>query len=330
MRFFYAILTAAIALGASLAVRAQSANVQLVDGIQAIVHDSIITVQDLNERTDPLLEALRARPRITQEEYQRERYKLLDQNLEDLMDIDLILHDFQTAGYKLPESIIDQIVEERIRARYGNRTTAMQSLQKDGITLQKYREAVRNDFIVQQMTLKNNPAEPLISPYKIETYYAEHKDTFKVDDEVKLRMIVLNKSSDVEAEQTKKQAEEILSKLNEGASFAEMASVYSQGSQRNQGGDWGWVPKLDTDGKPVLRKELADVAFTLKAGEKSGVIETPTADYLMLVEDRRATHVKPLKEVRDDIEKTLQTEERSRLRKQWIERLKKKTYFKYF
>ena len=330
MRIFYAILTAAIVLSSSLPVRAQSSSVQLVDGIQAIVHDSIITYQDLKERTDPFLELLHQRLHITQEEYQKELDRMLDQNLEDLVDNELILHDFQTAGYKLPDSIIDQIVAERIRARYGNRTTAMQSLQKDGITLEKYREMVRNDFIVQQMTLKNISAELIISPYKIETYYAEHKDKFKVDDEVKLRMIVLNKSFDADAEQTKTLAEEILSKLNEGASFAEMASVYSQGSQRNQGGDWGWVPKLDIDGKPVLRKELADVAFTLKPGEKSGVIETPTADYLMLVEDRRATHIKPLKEVRDDIEKTLQTEERSRLRKQWIDRLKKKTYFKYF
>jgi peptidyl-prolyl cis-trans isomerase SurA len=329
MRFFYAILTAAVVFSSTLPVRPQSANVQLVDGIQAIVHDSIITYRDLKDVTDPFLDLLRQRSR-TQEEYQKELDKTLDQNLETLVDNELILHDFQTAGYKAPESIIDQIVEERIRARYGNRTTAIQSLQKDGITLEKYRETVRNDFIIQQMTLKNISSELIISPYKIETYYAEHQDKFKVDDEVKLRMIVLNKSSGTEEEQTRKQAEEILSKLNEGASFAEMASVYSQGSQRDQGGDWGWVPKFDTDGKPVLRKELADVAFALKPGEKSSVIETPTADYLMLVEDRRATHIKPLKDVRDDIEKTLQTEERSRLRKQWIERLKKKTYYKYF
>jgi len=329
MRFFYAILTAAMVLSSSLPVRAQTSGVQLVDGIQAIVHDSIITYQDLKEVTDPFVELLRQRSR-TREEYQKELDKTLDQNLQTLVDNELILHDFQTAGYKLPDSIIDQIVEERIRARYGNRTTAIQSLQKDGITLEKYRETVRNDFIIQQMTLKNISAELIISPYKIETYYAGHLDKFKVDDEVKLRMIVLNKSSDADAEQTKKQAEEVLSKLNGGASFAEMASVYSQGSQRNQGGDWGWVPKFDTDGKPVLRKELADVAFTLKVGEKSDVIETPTADYLMLVEDRRSSHVKPLKDVRDDIEKTLQTEERSRLRKQWIDRLRKKTYFKYF
>jgi parvulin-like peptidyl-prolyl isomerase len=119
-------------------------------------------------------------------------------------------------------------------------------------------------------------------------------------------------------------AGEILSKIKEGAAFADMAAVYSQGSQRNQGGDWGWVEKS------VLRKELAETAFSLKPGEISSVIETPEACYLMLVEEKRAAHVKALGDVRDEIEKTMLAQERARLQKQWIERLKKKTFVRYF
>ena len=97
-----------------------------------------------------------------------------------------------------------------------------------------------------------------------------------------------------------------------------------QGSQREQGGDWGWVERS------VLRKELADVAFSLKPGQMSDIIETPQACYLMLVEQKRPAHVRPLSEVRDDIEATLRTQEQSRLEKQWIGGLKKKTFIRYF
>jgi parvulin-like peptidyl-prolyl isomerase len=103
-----------------------------------------------------------------------------------------------------------------------------------------------------------------------------------------------------------------------------MAATYSDGSQQHQGGDWGWVERS------VLRPELAAVAAGLKAGEVSDVIETPESDYIMLVEQIRPAHVRPLGEIRDDIEKTLRAQEQARLEKNWIESLKKKTFIRLF
>ena len=103
-----------------------------------------------------------------------------------------------------------------------------------------------------------------------------------------------------------------------------MATVYSESSQSKEGGNWGWVERS------VLRKELGDIAFTLKPGQRSGVIELPDACYLMLVEDSRVSHVRPISEVRSDIEKTLSAEEHERLRKQWIQKLKAKSFIRYF
>jgi parvulin-like peptidyl-prolyl isomerase len=103
-----------------------------------------------------------------------------------------------------------------------------------------------------------------------------------------------------------------------------MASVYSEGSQKSQGGDWGWVERS------VLRKDLADAAFALKPGQVSDVINTPESVYLMLVEQTKPAHARPLDEVRDDIEKTLRTQEQARLEKEWIDGLKKKTFIRYF
>jgi parvulin-like peptidyl-prolyl isomerase len=167
------------------------------------------------------------------------------------------------------------------------------------------------------------PEKIIISPYKVETYYLVHQDNFKVEDEVKLRMIVLNKTSGDDTN-TVRLAGEILAQIKGGATFQEMASVYSQDSQRSQGGDRGWVERS------VLRKELADIAFALKPGQVSDVIDMPEACYLMLVEQARPAHVKPLNEVRDDVELTLRTQAQKQLEQQWIERLKKKTFIRLF
>jgi parvulin-like peptidyl-prolyl isomerase len=119
-------------------------------------------------------------------------------------------------------------------------------------------------------------------------------------------------------------AGEILAQIKEGATFQEMASVYSQDSQRSQGGDRGWVERS------FLRKELADIAFALKPSQVSDVIEMPEACYLMLVEQARPAHVKPLNEVRDDVELTLRTQAQKQLEQQWIDQLKKKTFIRLF
>ena len=298
---------------------------ELADGIDAIVHDSIITFQSVRDATSTVADQLQRQYGGRQDVLDQKLNEAYKDNLERLLENKLIVHDFDTAGYNLPESIIDEALDERIRSRYGDRVTFIKTLQEQGETFEQFRREFRENFIIEQMRFKNVSGNLLIiSPHKIETYYLDHKKDFSVEEQVKLRMIVLNKTSGTDPAQTRKLAEEILAKVKEGASFEEMASVYSQGSQRSQGGDWGWVEKS------VLRPELADVAFKLKAGDKSDVIDTPEACYLMFVEDKRATHTKGLNEVRDEIEKTLLAQEHDRLQRQWIDKLKKKTFIRTF
>ena len=62
----------------------------------------------------------------------------------------------------------------------------------------------------------------------------------------------------------------------------------------------------------------------------SEVIDAPEACYLMQLEDRKPAHIRSLSEVRQEIEDILLRAERQRLQDQWIERLKKKTFVRYF
>ncbi|MGD0351047.1 MAG: peptidylprolyl isomerase [Verrucomicrobiota bacterium] len=296
---------------------------ELADGVKAIVNDTVITYAQVEEFTMPAEDALRREYAVQPEVFRQKLAEALDNSLEILVERQLILHEFETKYNKLPDSVVDELVQDRLREQFGDRVTAMKSLQAQGMTYEQYRQNVRDQYIESALRHQNVSREITISPYRVETYYLAHQDDFKVEDEIKLRMIVLNKTADDDTN-TPALAREILAKIKEGATFPEIASVYSQGSQRSQGGDWGWVERS------VLRQELAEVAFALKPGQVSDVIETPEACYLMLVEQTRPAHVRPLTEVRDDIDKTLRTQEQARLQKQWIESLKKKTFIRYF
>lgn len=319
MKFLCAILMVTAVIG--LRLRAEP---RLANGIDSVVHDSVITMQEVQDLTEPYAEDLERQYADKPDVLNQKVNDLYKQNRERLEENQLILHEFNTAGYNLPDSIIDQNFDDYIKNRFGDRVTFTKTLEQEGKTFEKARQEYRDRFIVEEMRYKNINKEVMISPHKVEAYYLDHKDDFKEEDKVKLRMIVLTNAPETDTTQTRKLADEILERLKAGAPFAEMAAVYSQGSQAKQGGDWDWVEKS------VLRKELADVAFTLKPGERSGVIETPNAFYIMLVEDKHLARVKDLSEVRDEIEKILLEKEHERLQQQWIDRLKKKTFIRVF
>jgi peptidyl-prolyl cis-trans isomerase SurA len=235
----------------------------------------------------------------------------------------LILHEFESTGYALPESIIDEQLQNYIRTAYLNdRVKFIKTLQAQGKTAEQFRREFRERLIVEQMRIMREDADVFISPHKIEVYYVENKERFKEEDQVKLALISLNKTEE-DAEQVRKLADDILVKAKEGVPFPELANLYSA-SSRGTGGERDW------ERLSGLRKELADAAAKLKPGEISDVIETPNACYILRVADKHPAHIKPLNEVRDEIEATLLKAERDRLQKQWIERLKKKTFYRYF
>jgi peptidyl-prolyl cis-trans isomerase SurA len=296
----------------------------VLDGVKAVVSDRAITYAEVEDFTRPAQEALRheyaAQPDVFEQKYNA----ALNDSLEQLVERQLILHEYDTGSYTpLPDRFVDQLVQDRIRERFGDRVTLVKTLQAQGVTMEQFRKQVRDQYVESAMRNQNVQREIIISPFKVENYFQAHQSDFKVEEQIKLRMIVLNKS-DADDTNTLKLAHEIAAKIKDGATFSEMASVYSQGSQQHQGGDWGWVERS------VLRPELADVAFKLPPGQTSDVIDTPDACYLMFVEDKKAAHVRPLADVRDEIEKTLRAQLQARLEKQWIDGLRKKTYVQYF
>jgi len=319
MKKIYAIIAAASLFAPAILVRAE-----LVTGIEAVVHDSVITYQQVEFYTAPLVDELRRKYADQPEVYAQEVGKAAHENLQQLMDNQLIIHEFDRAGYKIPDSIIDQAVQEKIRSRFGDRATFAKTLQAQGTTFEQFKKTVRDQIVISAMQHNFVAEASIISPHKIQAYYDTHQDDFQLGDQVKLRMIVLNKTAEDDGGQTKRMAEEILAKLKDGAAFDQMASVYSQGSQASQGGDLGWVEKK------ILRKELADVAFSMKPGEQSGVLEMADGYYILLVEDTKPAHIQPLKEVRASIEKTLATEDRARLERIWIDKLRDKTFVRTY
>lgn len=296
---------------------------QPLNGIAVIVGEAVITYKDVYQRIADDVQFIQNRFGAQPDEMARRIADLEKQTIKDLVANHLILQEFKKMGYAIPESYIESRVREDVK-KFGDRLNLVKTLQADGLTYESYRKKIRERTIVDLMVRDKLPADPTISPTKIENYYVQHRDKYKLEDQVKLRMIVLNVPQGASPDDLKPLAEEISKKLRSGIPFDEMAKIYSQGSQARDGGDWGWVQRS------VLREELVEVAFNLKPGTRSEPVATPQAIYIMQVEDSKVSYVQTLSEVRAEIENTLKAAEMDRRRTQWIEQLEKKYFVAYF
>jgi peptidyl-prolyl cis-trans isomerase SurA len=303
------------------AARAQAAPGELINGILVMVNDQVITYKDVTMAMREDEEFVRQRfgrqPQVLQEKLKALRAETLERMIEDR----LVLNEFKSLNRPLPDSYVEGRINEDIKQRFGDRLTAIKTLQQGGVTFESYRDKMRDNTILQLMWNARVPRDPVISPTRMENYYVANREKYRLEDRVKLRMIVLTNRAGIAPLDL---AKEIAKKVDDGASFSEMARIYSIGSQAADGGDWGWVEKK------VLREDLAKVAFSLRAGQRSEPIETPTGVYLMYVEQIDPGHIRSLSEVREEIEATLKTEEIKRLRRQFVERLRKKSFIRYY
>ena len=314
VRLFIIVLAA---LNALFAVRA--ATPELANGIAVLVGDAVITYKDVQGAIEDDLEFLQRRYANQPAVFNQKAAEVRESKLQEMVDNQLVLQEFKRAGYVIPDSWIQSRINQDIR-QYGDRLTLTKTLQARGITFEGYRNRIRENEILRQMWQMKVPRDPLISPAKIENYYVHHLDEFKLEDQVKLRMISLTNNPSVSI---KEMAKEIVSKLDQKVPFEELARIYSQDSKAVEGGERGWMERKQ------MREELK-VAFSLNPGEHSQPIEAPEGIYILQVIDKKVSYTKSLAEVRDEIENTLRADETKRLRQEWIEQLKKKSFVQYY
>lgn len=307
---------------------------QVVDGVAAVVNDKVITFSQVRKEVDP-----------TEQQY-REIYsgaELVEKvkearlsALKALIERELIIQEFNTKGFFIPENVIEERIRKIVKDQYeGDRAALVRTLQANGMSVANFKEQIRNQIIVQAMRTRNVSSSVIVSPYQIERYYQDNVRQFVQPDQAKMRMIFLKKGlfkekrkapdgKEREVDPQRLIMEEILAKVQTGSDFASLARGYSEGPQRTNGGDLGWVSES------TLRPEIAKVAFDLMPGQNSGIIETSDGYYIVLVEEIRKATVIALNDVRERIENTLLQQERERLQQEWLDGLRSKAFIKMF
>jgi parvulin-like peptidyl-prolyl isomerase len=303
------------------------------NGVAAVINSEAITFRDVLAQTQMEEDDLKTQQqagKITDDERKariRERRKTV---LDSLIETRLIIQDYKKKGYNFPAYYFDREEKQRVRDQFGgDRQALVKTLEERGVTMADWKKNIRETFIVQQMRQINAKRFITISPHMIEAYYQDHVRDFLQPDRVKLRMIYLAPESSPEVEAT---AKEVLAQVESGVDFAVLAKKYSDYNRAGGGlfmDQGGWAEREG------LKGELADVAFSLRPGQSSGILSLPSAKgppayYLLQVEEVKKATVTPLSSIRDAIEGTLQAAESEKVQKEWIDRLKRDAYIERF
>lgn len=292
----------------------------VLNGIAAVVNDQVVTFSQVRELVGAKEQA--ARQQFQGEMLVAKIKEIRLQAINDLIDRELILQEFKKQGFKIPEYFLDDRINTIIREEFGgDRQAFVRTIEAQGFTLARFKDMERDKIIVQEMTRAAVRQNIIVPEVRIAEFYRENVGEYATGDEVKLRMISIKKG---ESDSRRKMIDEIRAKVIDGAEFAGLARMYSDGPEQEQDGDWGWVDRKK------LNETLTKAAFALKPGEVSPVIELADTYFLLYVEAKKPPTVKPLKDVRDEIEKRLLQQERQKVRNEWLSKLRKKAFIKMY
>jgi len=235
--------------------------------------------------------------------------------LNDMVESKLIIQSAKDKDYEVDEFRIRQMVNSQIDVqinRFGSESAFRRELSNAGMTLSQlrsfYEEMIREQRLREMIIQNEIKSKVNVSDIDIEEYYYENFDDLPLRPEkIEIGLIRVDiKPTDSTLKAVRKEINRIYDRVREGKDFAELAREYSDCPSSSIGGDLGFF------GRGTMLREFEDVAFSLKPGEISGIIESSFGYHIIKMEEKdeediRVRHIlKMIKPTEEDISSTVE------------------------
>jgi len=293
---------------------------EIVDRIVAVVNDDVITQYELESTVEGILKRFdrNIRPEDRDRIAAEARKAIIGRLIDDL----LLRQEAKRLGITVREEEVTNTIQENLKRRNLSIDALQQALAKEGSTYDKYREATRLDLIKTRIMQREIRQRVSVTNEEIGAYYQEHRDEYEGKLRVRLQMIDLPAPAGGEpqarAEQREK-AEAILKRIRAGEPFEALANESRRGAAQ-AGGDIGYVEK------GAMHPSIDEVAFTLKPGEVSNVIETPQGFAIIRAFDRRGGGSLSARATREDVEERLYRMKMDKKYEEWLAERRQKAH----
>jgi len=257
-----------------------SANAKVVDSIQVVVNDEVITRNEVAGRLVQVTANMKARNAQMPDTATMER-QVLEAMIVERAQLQLA----KEMGVKVDDRTLDATIGRIAENQKLSVQDMRNQMEKEGMTFSQFREDIRNEIMMQRLREHEVDSKVQVSEAEIDTYMAAAKAAAADRIEVDIAQILVRVPENASPEQIAARAaraEEVMRQLRTGADFARMASTYSDAPDALKGGEIGWrdADRLPPNFSAELRK--------IEPGQFTPILKTNVGFHILKLAGKRS------------------------------------------
>lgn len=273
----FALLVLAFIIAFTTNVRA--ADVQKIDRIVAVVNQTVITEQELENRI------LTVTAQLTKKGAELPPEAVLrKQILERLISDALQLEFAAQTGVKVDDNQLDRTVERIAEQNQLSLTDFAEALAKDGVSMRKFRSDIKSEITIARLRDREVDSRINVSESEIDNYLTTQTSRNENNDEFEISHILIRTPEEGDTEEIQKaklKAEQAIAALQAGDSFAKVSASFSDAPNALEGGNLGWK---NSSQMPAL---FLDALKTMQVGDVSPILRSPNGFHVLMLTNKR-------------------------------------------
>ena len=288
----------------------------LLDRVVAVVNQEVITWSELYKTMEadaaPNVKVLK----------QDERRKIFKTNeasfLETLIDVKLQLQEAKTLGIRVSDEELQETISG-IKKKYEMTEAAfLESLKKEGFTYAEYKTRLRDQIIISKLVNTQVRSKIVVTDDDLKKFMSDNRNELSATENYGISQILIKKQKGADESKITEKAAEVLRKIEQGESFAELAKQYSEDPSAKSGGDLGVLKKSQ------LNSNFIDVVSKMKPGEISKPFWTDAGLHIIKLTSKE--EAKDSNELTDEARTMLNNKIFSEKYAAWIKSLREKSF----
>lgn len=222
-----------------------------------------------------------------------------------IVDQCLVLEYGREKGISVPKEEVESAVKEIIRD-YGQKNFREMLLERY-IDFEAWKARLKRRILLNKITRTVSQNLAPVPIQEIKAYFDSHRDEFRHPPMVKFRQIVLK---------TRKEAEEVLKRLEQGEDMGELAGESSLTPDMDATDETGWIAEGN------MEKSMEKAIFSTPPGKTSDVVKSSYGFHIFEVLAQRPEGTKSLPEAMGEIEAKLNYDRESLFYEEWLKGLR--------